>query len=125
MKRTVALEYSLAEGWLSPWLDGLRTGKAVASTCAACGDAQFPPLRCCPNCGAPCDGWKTLEGGATVMFRTTGTDGDFALARFDGAGGGAIARCDALPPGALRAELAPASGADEPPVLSLVPEARR
>jgi uncharacterized OB-fold protein len=120
MKRRVELDYSLGEGWLAPWLDGLRTGKAVASTCPACGAAQFPPLRVCPACRVPSDGWRTLSGGATVLFRTTGADGDVAMARFDGAIGAAIARVDALPERATRAILAPCP--DDLPILALIAE---
>ncbi len=120
MKRRVALDYTLGEGWLAPWLDGLRAGKAVASTCSACGEVRFPPLRVCPACRVPSDGWRSLSGGATVLFRTQGTDGDIVLARFDGATGAAIARAEALPEGATRAVLAPCP--DEPPILALTAE---
>ena len=121
MKKTVTLDYTLGEGWLAPWLDGLRAGAAVASACSACGDAHFPPLRVCPTCRIPCDGWLRLKGGATILFRTAGADGDFAMARFDGASGTAIVRSDALPQGATRARLSPCP--DDPPRLALIPEA--
>lgn len=120
MKRRLALDYSLGEGWLAPWLEGLRQGKAVASTCSACGEVQFPPLRTCPACRVRSDGWCNLSGGATVLYRTAGADGDMALARFDGAIGAAIARAEALPEGASRAVLAPCP--DDPPILALIAE---
>lgn len=120
MKHGVTLDYTLGEGWLTTWLDGLRNGQAVASTCSDCGDAHFPPLRICPGCRVRCDGWRGLSGGATILYRATGTDGDFAMAHFDGACGAAIARADALPPNATRAMLS-ASG-DDPPRLALEPE---
>ena len=120
MKRRVELDYSLGEGWLAPWLEGLRQGKAVASTCGACGAAQFPPLRICPACRVPSDGWSALGGGATILFRTIGTDGDFALVRFDGAEGAALARASALPQGADRAVIG--ASPNGPPVISLKSE---
>jgi len=120
MKRRVALDYTINEGWLAPWLAGLRLGEAIASTCSDCGTAQFPPQRACPTCRKPSDGWRRLTGGATILHRTTGSDGDFAMARFDGASGAAIARADRVPHGATRACLAP--GPDDPPVLSLIAE---
>lgn len=120
MKRRLELDYALGYGWLSPWLDGLREGKAVASTCSACGDAHFPPLRACPNCHAPSDGWRTLNGGATILFRTDGTDGDFALARFDGASAAAVVRAQALSSGTTRARLAPCP--EDPPVPVIIAE---
>ncbi|WP_299949934.1 zinc ribbon domain-containing protein [uncultured Ruegeria sp.] len=120
MKQDITLNYTLGEGWLAPWLDGLREGKALASTCKECGNAHFPPLRACPTCRAPCDGWCALNGGASVVYRTTGADGDFAMVRFDGACGAAIANAQALPPDATRAILAPCR--DAPPKLALIPE---
>lgn len=122
MKRNVTLDYTLGEGWLTPWLDGVRAGTAVASTCSGCGTAQFPPLRSCPTCRTLSDGWRSLGGGATILYRTQGADGDFAMAQFDGAQGAAIARADALPEGATRAVLATCS--DDAPFLSLHPEPR-
>ena len=38
-------------------------------------------------CGSAEGEWVILSGRATVITRTSGTDGDFALARFDGADG--------------------------------------
>ena len=120
MQRRLNLEYSLGEGWLAPWLDGLKEGKAVASTCAACGAAQFPPLRICPNCRLPSDGWVVLDGTARILFRAVGADGDFALVQFDGAERAAIARTDALPADTDRAVLR--ASPDGQPVISLAPE---
>ena len=125
MKRRVELSYSLGAGWLDHWLDGLRRGQAVASTCSGCDAAQFPPLRTCPECRQRSDGWRILAGGATIVFRTTGTDGDIAMARFDGASGAAIARAEGLPAEATRAVLAigPDTQDDgDPPILTLKAE---
>lgn len=116
----MVLEYTLGEGWLSHWLDGLREGRAIGSSCSACDDVQFPPLRVCPNCRTLSDGWKELSGGATILFRTDGTDGAFALVRFDGARSSAIVGAGGLPPGATRATLAPCP--EDPPVPTLIPE---
>jgi len=80
------LEYDLKAGWLSPFVEGLTQGRAVARVCAACGRVSFPPLRTC-TCGSAEGEWVILSGRATVITRTSGTDGDFALARFDGADG--------------------------------------
>jgi len=120
MKRRVTLDYTLGEGWLAPWLDGLRDGTAVASMCVACGEAHFPPLRVCPVCRQHSDGWRELEGGATVLFRTRGSDGDIAMVRLDGARGAAIARAEALPDGVTRCVLV--ASREDPPVISLKAE---
>lgn len=117
MKHRLTLDYELAEGWLSPWIDGLRKGQAVASHCSACHSSRFPPLRTCPNCRAQSDTWISLSGRAEVLFRTSGADGDFVLAQFEGAEGSTVLRADHLPFGAelgrLRASI------DGPPSLQL------
>jgi len=120
MKRQVSLDYSLSAGWLAPWLEGLRVGKAVASLCSACNEAQFPPLRFCPTCRQHSDGWRKLDGHADVLFRTKGTDGDIAMVRFDGANSACIACIEALPIGATRCVLT--TSTDEPPTPTLIVE---
>ncbi|MFK7878983.1 hypothetical protein [Roseobacter sp.] len=120
MKKRVDLDYNIGSGWLAPWLEGLRSGQAVASTCPTCEDAFFPPMRSCPICRLPTTGWRTLNGHATILFRTNGTDGDAAMVQFDGASGAAIAKTEGLPADATRV-LIVASICD-PPVLSLATE---
>ncbi|MBC6407676.1 MAG: hypothetical protein GDA40_05895 [Rhodobacteraceae bacterium] len=120
MKHRISLDYDLAEGWLAPWTQGLRKGEAVASRCSACGTARFPPLRRCPDCRVPSDGWVTLSGRATVVWRTTGADGDFVLAQFEGADGAAVLCADHLPRDAAMGRLR-ASG-DGPLALELEAE---
>ncbi|MEP2892758.1 Zn-ribbon domain-containing OB-fold protein [Tateyamaria sp.] len=120
MKRLVNLNYTLGAGWLTPWLDGLRNGKAVASTCTACDAAHFPPLRACPTCRQNTDGWCTLNGTAKVLFRTNGTDGDIAMVQFDGASSACIARADTLPEGTTRCALT--TSTDNPPTPTLKAE---
>ncbi|WP_171128495.1 MULTISPECIES: Zn-ribbon domain-containing OB-fold protein [unclassified Ruegeria] len=120
MKHQVSLDYSLAEGWLAPWIEGLRQGKAIASHCKTCGGAQFPPLRVCPDCRTPSDGWVTLSGRAAIQWRTTGADGDFAVAKFEGAHGATVLRSAHLPPHAAHGRLR--ACAEGPPILQLEPE---
>lgn len=93
MKLALTLEYDLAEGFLGPYLSGLREGRAVAGACDACGRTALPPEATC-HCGARgfCD--RLLSGKAAILWRTTGTDGDVALVRFDGADTLSIARLD-------------------------------
>ena len=105
MKLSLNLDYTLGEGWLAPWVEALREGRALASSCSECGSAYFPPVRHCPNSGALSDGWQPLSGRATILFRTAGADGDFALAAFDGAQGAAIVRAERLPQDATRGSL--------------------
>ncbi|WP_171102391.1 Zn-ribbon domain-containing OB-fold protein [Ruegeria sp. HKCCD7255] len=120
MKHQVSLEYSLAKGWLAPWIEGLRQGKAIASHCKTCGGAQFPPLRLCPDCRTPSDGWVTLSGRAAIQWRTTGADGDFAVAKFEGAHGATVLRSAHLPPDAAHGRLRACP--EGPPILQLEPE---
>jgi hypothetical protein len=76
----------------------------------------LPPAATCV-CGARGAVPVVLPGAATVVWRTTGADGDVALVRFDGADGLSLARLDgfgAAGRGVIRAD---AGGA-----LVLVPE---
>lgn len=91
MKLTLTLDYDLGEGFLSAHLDGLRRGEAVAGRCTACGRVAMPPERTC-QCGAHDPVAQPLDGGAEVLWRTTGADGDVALVRFDGADTLSLAR---------------------------------
>ena len=104
----LSLDYTLQPGWLAPFVDGLRTGRAVARACTDCARVSFPPLKTCA-CGCNSGTWQTLSGHAEIHTRTTGSDGDFALVRFDGASGLATVRLADMPPGATGGTLAPAT----------------
>lgn len=97
MNFALTLEYSLAEGWLAPFVAGLRSGQAVAARCGDCSRISFPPARVC-DCGCRSSDWLTLPGTATVAYRTTGADGDFALVRFDVSDTHSVARLDRFGP---------------------------
>jgi hypothetical protein len=77
------LDYTLATGWLTPFVTGLQDGKAKARQCSSCEKVSFPPLRFC-RCGSTDGAWVTLSGNATIIWRTQGQDGDFALVQCDG-----------------------------------------
>ena len=67
----VTLRYTHALGALAPYFEGLAAGRAVASTCAACGRTWFPPrLGCCSRAG-PVQ-WTTLTGAGRVVAGTCG-----------------------------------------------------
>jgi uncharacterized OB-fold protein len=117
MKRTFTLDYTLGEGFLAPYLDGLRAGAAVASRCAACGRVALPPEPVC-DCGGRDAAMITLSGTATIILRTTGADGDVGLVRFDGADSNALARLDGFTD-QTRGRVAPSAEA----ALVLTPEA--
>lgn len=87
----LTLSYSLSAGWLAPWVDGLAEGRAMARKCVACGRVSFVPLRVC-GCGSDDGTWVELSGRASILRRTTGTDGEHCLAQFDGADIACIAR---------------------------------
>ncbi len=96
MKHQLTLAYQLGEGALQPYLQGLCDGVANARMCTLCERVTFPPERSC-TCQQkgnrpPAFGWKTLSGKATILHRTTGVDGDFALVRFAGADNLAVCR---------------------------------
>lgn len=84
MKLALTLDYDLGEGFLAPYLEGLRRGEVTAGRCTSCSRVALPPERTC-QCGAHEPAAHLLDGAATVLWRTTGADGDVALVRFDGA----------------------------------------
>ena len=94
MRVVLPLEVTAGEGFLAPYLDGLRRGAAIAGHCAACGRTALPPEPRC-RCGAAVTEMRGLSGAATVLWRTTGADGDAALVRFDGADTLSVARLEA------------------------------
>lgn len=105
----LTLHYALAPGWMAPFVDGLLQGRAMARHCGACGAASFPPRRTCA-CGHGEGNWVALPGTASILFRTQGRDGDFALARFDGADGSAVTRLQDMPPDRGRGRIRAAPG---------------
>lgn len=109
MNLDLSLTYDLAPGWLAPYINGLRAGQAVAARCTGCDRVSFPPLRICP-CGGRATLWANLPGTASLRFRSTGSDGDFALVAFDGASGLAVARLDGFGPDAQHGQISAANG---------------
>lgn len=91
MKLALTLDYTLGEGFFAPYLDGLRAGQALAGRCAGCGRIALPPAPVCP-CGQRGVEMLALSGLATLLWRSTGSDGDVALVRFDGADAPSLAR---------------------------------
>jgi hypothetical protein len=79
--REVHLSYSLAAGWLAPYVDALYQGRALARGCRSCQHTSFPPLYSC-GCPNPAPYWLYLSGRADIVFRTDGLDGHFSLVRF-------------------------------------------
>jgi uncharacterized OB-fold protein len=104
MRFALSLDVTAGEGFLAPYLDGLRRGEAIAGHCAACGRTALPPEPRC-RCGASPSEMRRLSGKAAILWRTTGTDGDAALVRFDGADTLSVARLAAVGP-ATRVRLA-------------------
>lgn len=105
MKVALTLNYDLSEGFFGMYLSGLREGKAVAGHCNACGRVAFPPEAMC-ICGARGFALRNLSGEASVLWRTSGQDGEVALVRFDGSDTLSVARLEGFSDemrGALRA----------------------
>lgn len=118
MKFALTLEYEAAEGFLGPYLSGLREGRAVAGSCDTCGRTALPPEATC-ICGARDFSARPLSGEAAILWRTTGTDGDVALVRFDGADTLSVARLEGFS-GQLRGVVA----ASPESALVIIPEDR-
>lgn len=93
----LALGYTLHPGWMAPFVEGLQKGEALARQCERCGSKSFPPHRTCA-CGGTSADWVALPGTATIQFRTTGSDGDFALVQFDGADTSAVVSVQGIAP---------------------------
>ena len=85
MKYQVILDYTIASGDLTPYFNALLAGRALASTCTSCRHVAFPARTTCQRCAGREFDWTELQGTASVLFRTDGQAGSFALVRFDGA----------------------------------------
>lgn len=86
MKHRLTLDYTLGEGALKPYLEGLRNGRAMAARSPNLNRTTFPP-------SLPGD-WVELSGLATITVRTDGSDGSYAMVKFDGADNQAVARLE-------------------------------
>ncbi|GAB5447597.1 PhlB family protein [Gymnodinialimonas sp.] len=115
---TLSLSYTLAPGWMTPFVEAVMKGEALARRCADCAKTSFPPQRTC-SCGQRQGEWHRLNGEATVLYRTIGSDGDFALAQFDGADTKSTLRLAGFPPDLMRGTLIAPEG--DLPALILAP----
>lgn len=106
------LDYTLETGWLTPFVNGLQDGVACARRCDRCANVSFPPVRVC-GCGSAEGTWATLFGGATILWRTVGPDGDFALVQCDGADTQTVVRLVGFGAEETQGKLT-ASGSDQP-----------
>lgn len=100
----LTLDYTLAAGWMAPFVEGVQTGQAVARTCAGCDGVSFPPVRVC-GCGSADSAWTTLSGLARIVWRTDGADGSFALVQFEGATGQSVVRLSEMDEGETEGRL--------------------
>ncbi len=91
----LTLDYQLQAGWLEPFVNGLQQGIAIARCCSACKKTSFPPIRVC-ECNHTVGEWVTLSGEARIAHRCDGTEGSFALAKFDGADTQTVVRLDTM-----------------------------
>ena len=114
----MTLAYKLPGGWMADYVDGIMAGRARARRCSACGRVSFVPIRTCP-CGSSDGVWIDLTGIATVIHRTSGSDGDFASVRFDGADTNTVVALDGFSADQKRGRLIPPQG--DLPALVLAP----
>ncbi len=85
MRYALNLDYHIPEGGLAPYFDGLRQGRAMATSCGRCGAVYFPARLRCSQCGRDCGTWRELSGRTEILRRSGGAEGRFALVRFEGA----------------------------------------
>jgi hypothetical protein len=90
------LDYPMAAGWLADFVTGLAKGRAIARQCSACSKTSFPPERVC-SCGSDAGSWQQLDGRAQIEWRTSGSDGSFALVQFVGADTRTLVALDNVP----------------------------
>ena len=101
---TLSLDYQLEPGWMLPFVQGLLEGQAIARQCTDCKQTSFPPIRVC-SCGNTSAQWIQLSGQAELIHRTQGSDGDFALACFDGAHTNTVVKLSGFKPSQFTGEL--------------------
>lgn len=94
---------------MKPFVDGLIAGRAVALKCTSCAHVSYPPQRTC-TCSDVSGDWITLSGDADIIFRTTGSDGDFGLVQFDGADTQAVVRLEMFSADSQRGQIAKSEG---------------
>lgn len=116
IKHQIILDYALAAGWMKPFVDGLIAGRAVALKCTSCTHVSYPPQRTC-TCGEASSDWVTLSGDADIIFRTTGSDGDFGLVQFDGADTQAVVRLEMFSAVSQRGQIAKSEGSLQKMIL--------
>jgi len=51
---------------IGKFLEELKNGKIIASTCSKCGRIMVPPRIYCENCFKPTDGWKYVKNTGTI-----------------------------------------------------------
>lgn len=85
------LTYTIEPGVLSPHIEGLRVGLAIARKCRQCGRVSFPPDRFC-RCGVADHDWLTLSGHGRVLAATSIGGRGTAFVHFDGADNSAVVR---------------------------------
>ena len=76
---------------MTRWVSGLSEGKAIALKCSQCEKSSFPPQRIC-DCSSSKNEWIELSGNANILVKTSGVDGDFAIAKFEGSHTSAVVR---------------------------------
>ena len=117
------ITYGIEPGVLSPYIDGLRAGQAVARRCRQCGRVSFPPDRTC-RCGAQDFVWSTLSGLGRLLVVTTIGGQQVALVQFKGADNSALARVigDQCREGQPATIVASASSPSDWPTLDVITE---
>ena len=76
---------------MTRWVIGLSEGKAIALKCSQCEKSSFPQQRIC-DCRSSKNEWIELSGKANILVKTSGVDGDFAIAKFEGSDNSAVVR---------------------------------
>ena len=91
INKKLELTYNLSFGVMSKWLTELTKGQALALKCSNCSNVSFPPQKVC-SCGSNRSSWIKLSGVAKILSKTSGQDGSYAIAKFEGCSSSSVVR---------------------------------
>ena len=91
INKKLELSYNLSFGVMSKWLSELTKGQAIALKCSKCSNVSFPPQKVC-TCGSNRSSWIKLSGIAKILSKTSGQDGNYAIAKFEGCSSSSVVK---------------------------------
>ena len=121
INKKLELTYNLSFGVMSKWLTELTKGQALALKCLNCNNVSFPPQKVC-GCGSKISCWIKLSGVAKILSKTSGQDGSYAIAKFEGCSSSSVVRLKNFKEYETKGKLTPSSMSN--PSIILTPIVR-